>query len=50
MFDEISERNVVTWSAMIGLYGRCEEVFELFERMVGDRVVGWVIKRESTFR
>ncbi|CAH1437162.1 unnamed protein product [Lactuca virosa] len=42
VFDEISERNVVTWSAMMsgyGLYGRCEEVFELFERMVGDGVV-----------
>ncbi|KAI3722876.1 hypothetical protein L2E82_34036 [Cichorium intybus] len=42
VFDEMSERNVVTWSAMMsgyGLYGRCEEVFELFERMVSDRVV-----------
>lgn len=42
VFDEMSERNVVTWSAMMsgyGLYGRCEEVFELFERMVSDGVV-----------
>lgn len=42
VFDEMSERNVVTWSAMMsgyGLYGRCKEVFELFERMVSDGVV-----------
>ncbi|KAL8240487.1 hypothetical protein R6Q59_013842 [Mikania micrantha] len=38
VFDEMLERNVVTWTAMMsgyGMYGRCEEVFELFERMVG---------------
>ncbi|KAK9071460.1 hypothetical protein SSX86_010029 [Deinandra increscens subsp. villosa] len=37
VFDEMFERNVVTWTAIMsgyGMYGRCEEVFELFERMV----------------
>lgn len=40
VFDEMSQRkltNVVTWTAMMsgyGMYGRCEEVFGLFERMV----------------
>ncbi|GJV26887.1 putative pentatricopeptide repeat-containing protein [Tanacetum coccineum] len=41
VFDEMSERNVVSWSAMIGgygLFGRCEEVFELFDEMVSDGV------------
>lgn len=41
VFDEMSERNVVTWSAMMSgyaLYGRCKEVFELFERMILDGV------------
>ena len=39
VFDEMSERNVVSFSAMMGgyaLYGRCREVFELFERMIFD--------------
>ncbi|KAI3808378.1 hypothetical protein L1987_24327 [Smallanthus sonchifolius] len=41
VFDEMSERNVVTWTAIMsgyGMYGRCEEVFELFGRMVGGGV------------
>ncbi|KAM0011236.1 putative tetratricopeptide-like helical domain superfamily [Helianthus debilis subsp. tardiflorus] len=41
VFDEMLERNVVTWTAIMsgyGMYGRCEEVFEMFERMVGGGV------------
>ncbi|XP_071707674.1 pentatricopeptide repeat-containing protein CRR2, chloroplastic-like [Rutidosis leptorrhynchoides] len=41
VFDEMPDRNVVTWSTMMSgyaLYGRCEQVFELFERMVVDGV------------
>ncbi|CAM8937380.1 unnamed protein product [Rhodiola kirilowii] len=36
VFDEISERNVVVWNAMLSVYTRCErvdEALELFEEM-----------------
>nr|XP_043635158.1 pentatricopeptide repeat-containing protein At3g46790, chloroplastic-like [Erigeron canadensis] len=41
VFDEMSYRNVVTFSAMMnayGIHGKCNEVFEVFERMVNDGV------------
>lgn len=41
VFDEMLERNVVTWSAMMagyGVHGRFFEVFDLFERMVNAEV------------
>ncbi|XP_024982747.1 putative pentatricopeptide repeat-containing protein At1g68930 [Cynara cardunculus var. scolymus] len=39
VFDQMPERNVVSCSAMMSgyaLYGRCKEVFELFDRMILD--------------
>ncbi|KAG9444409.1 hypothetical protein H6P81_015749 [Aristolochia fimbriata] len=41
VFDEMSERDVASWSAMVGCYGvhgRCAEAVEMFEEMVGSGV------------
>lgn len=42
VFDQMPERNEVTWSAMMaghGLHGKVSEVFGLFDRMVGSGVL-----------
>ncbi|KAJ0020812.1 hypothetical protein Pint_31757 [Pistacia integerrima] len=42
VFDGMPERNEISWSAMMagfGMHGKCDKVFELFDRMMNEQMV-----------
>ena len=44
LFDEMPERNVVSWTSLISGYaqnGRVDEAYKLFEKMLERNLVSW---------